>query len=189
MNDKNAAPTTSAEFSPAADNALQTRIDELEKAQEALNEQLTAAQAETAQFKDASLRSKAELQNTIKRMQNDIDRARAYGGQKLLEDLIPVVDSLELGLANDDSDETTDNAHAHGMQLTLELLLKTLTKHGIQQVNPVGEAFDPEFHEAMTMQATKEHKPNTVVTVFQKGYVLKDRVIRPARVIVATAEE
>ena len=106
MTDDNCGPMHSAEFNQEPNDALQKRIEELETQNTSLSTDLETANEEAAKYKDVSLRAKAELDNTIKRMQNDISRARTFGSQKLLEDLIPVIDSLELSLANDDNKET-----------------------------------------------------------------------------------
>jgi molecular chaperone GrpE len=183
MSKKNETVANSTEFKQDSCE-LKAKITELEEHIATLTSKTEELEGEKEQFKDISLRAKAELDNTIKRTRNDIDKARTYGGQKLLEDIIPVIDSLELGIANSQTIDT-EKSHADGMSLTLDLLMKTINKHGVEQINPVDETFDPQFHEAMTLQPSKDHKPHSIINVLQKGYVLKDRLIRPARVIVA----
>lgn len=181
MSKKTEAVTSSSEFA-APEPKANPAIEALEAENAKLTETLEAAETEKAQFKDALYRAKAELDNTIKRHKNDVDKARTYGSQKLLEDMIPIVDSLELGLS---SAQEKDATHVEGMRMTLELMLKSLEKHGITQLDPAGEIFDPQYHEAMTLQPSHDHKPNSIIQVLQKGYSLNDRLIRPARVIVA----
>lgn len=182
MSKKTESATSSTEFVTEAAQPNHA-IQALEAENASLQEAIDTLTEEKNQFKDALYRAKAELDNTIKRNKNDVDKARTYGSQKLLEDIIPVVDSLELGLSSAQGDE--DGSHSQGMQMTLDLLLKTLEKHGITQLDPTGDTFDPQFHEAMTLQPSHDHKPNSIMQVLQKGYCLKDRLIRPARVIVA----
>ncbi len=131
--------------------------------------------------------AKADVENVRRRYERDLENAYKYAVDKLVLELLPVVDSLETGLKMeriDQSDAFVKQLRT-GMELTLDILLKTLRKHGVQQINPLGEAFDPTRHEAMTMQKEVNSKAHTVLQVVQKGYLLKDRLIRPALVIVA----
>ena len=178
MTTNNDAPTSANEF-----NTEQSTLNNDDRIKE-LEEAIAKLEKERDDFKDKELRYQAEIQNTIKRAKIDENKARTFGSQKLLEDLIPVIDSLELGIANTQDDES-DKSHTDGMSMTLDILIKTIEKHGIEQINPAGEEFNPEYHEAMTLQPTKDAKPNTIIQVLQKGYLLKERLIRPARVIVA----
>ena len=178
MTTNNDAPTSANEF-----NTEQSTLNNDDRIKE-LEEDIAKLEKERDDFKDKELRYQAEIQNTIKRAKIDENKARTFGSQKLLEDLIPVIDSLELGIANTQDDES-DKSHTDGMSMTLDILIKTIEKHGIEQINPAGEEFNPEYHEAMTLQPTKDAKPNTIIQVLQKGYLLKERLIRPARVIVA----
>lgn len=166
------------------DHPSNDEIKELEAKNKEQAEQIEKLEKEKEALRDQALRCRAELDNTVKRNKTDVDNARTFGSQKLLEDIIPVIDSLELGLANSQNEES-EKSHTDGMSMTLDILIKTIEKHGIEQINPQGEEFNPEYHEAMTLQPTKDAKPNTIVEVLQKGYVLKNRLIRPARVIVA----
>lgn len=185
MTKNNDVPLSSNEFKDKdQDSAAAEKIQDLEQQNSELQEKISSLENEKETLRDQALRSRAELDNTLKRTQIDVEKARTYGSQKLLEDLIPVIDSLELGIANSQGNEY-DKSHTDGMNMTLEILMKTIQKHGIEQINPAGEEFNPEYHEAMTLQPTKEVKPNSIIDVLQKGYVLKSRLIRPARVIVA----
>jgi molecular chaperone GrpE len=134
---------------------------------------------------DAWLRAKAEADNIRKRAQADIASAHRYALEQFASELLPVRDSLEAALA---SDHPTAEGLRQGVELTLKQLTAAFAKHGIQEVNPVGEKFDPHRHQAMT--TVESEKPsNTVVSVLQKGYLLHDRVLRPALVVVAKAKE
>lgn len=142
---------------------------------EQLEAQLKAA-------KDEQLRLLAEMENQRKRLARDVEAARRYGAERVLSDLLPVSDSLEAGVNADARDARKMH---EGMELTLRLLVKALESNGIAAIDPAGQPFNPELHQAMTMVETGEHAPNTVVTVFQKGYRLGERLLRPALVSVA----
>ena len=125
----------------------------------------------------------AELDNVRRRAEREVANAHRYGLEKLINSLLPVVDSLEQALQL--AEKSEDPAMHEGLELTMKLFLDALAKYDVQQLNPQGELFDPQQHEAMTMQESADVVPNTVLAVFQRGYMLNDRVIRPARVIVA----
>lgn len=145
---------------------------------------LEAARQEAADNKDLALRTKAEAENIRRRAENDVVSARKYAIEKFASELLAVIDSIEQGLQlKAESDES--KAIQDGMELTLKMMLSTLEKFGVEQLNPLEEVFDPQLHEAMTMVPSPEHESNTVIDVFQKGYTLNGRLIRPARVVVA----
>lgn len=140
-----------------------------------------------ARLKEQDLRAHAELENLRKRMTQEVDKTRKFANENFALELLPVVDSLEKGIesaAVADSSEALQ-AMAEGMDLTLNLLLKTLEKFGVVQIDPVGQPFNPEFHQAMAMQENPDATPNTVIQALQKGYLLNGRLLRPALVIVA----
>ncbi|HEX7340178.1 MAG TPA: nucleotide exchange factor GrpE [Rhodanobacteraceae bacterium] len=153
---------------------------------ETLAMQLGEAEKTIAGLKDSMLRERAEIENQRRRMQRELEQSRKFANESLLRELVSVCDNLEHGLAVE-----TDNAGAlrEGMQLTLKSLLKVVVDHGLKAINPIGEAFDPELHQAMSMVVSTDQPPNTVVSVMQKGYVLNDRLVRPALVMVAKAPE
>lgn len=127
------------------------------------------------------MRALAELDNVRKRASRDIEQAHKYGVERIANDLIGVKDSLELGLASAASADTL----REGTRATLQLLAKALEKAGVTEIIPQGEQFNPELHEAIVMQPSAEHVPDSIVQVVQKGYQLNGRLLRPARVIVA----
>ena len=129
------------------------------------------------------LRAAAELENVRKRSARDVDNARKFALDRFGADLLAVRDSLELGLQADVSADA--GQLKKGSEATLNLLTQTMERFGIEEVDPQGEPFDPELHEAMTMQPSAEVEPGSVLTVFQKGYTLNGRLLRPARVVVA----
>jgi molecular chaperone GrpE len=146
---------------------------------------LKEAEEEAARLKDAWLRAKAETENVRKQAQNDLAKAHKYAIERFAQDLLTVKDALELSLATPNA--TTD-AVKDGVELTLKNLHAAFDKARIVEIDPTGEKYDPHRHQAMTMIESAE-PPGTVVQVFQKGYLLNDRVLRPALVAVAKAED
>ncbi len=138
---------------------------------------------------NALLRTKAEMENLRKRSARDVEQAHKYGAEQYVAEILPVWDSLEMGLGAASEEGADLHKVREGMELTLKMLAGALEKMGVQQINPVGAAFDPERHQAMTMQETDEVPPGTVATVIQKGYMLNDRLVRPALVMVAKKPE
>lgn len=138
---------------------------------------------EAEDYRDRLLRMAAELDNVRKRAARDVENARKFGFERLAQALLPVRDSLEAGVSvGADADAET---LLEGKRATLRLLDSALEQVGITELDPEGEPFDPEKHEAMTTQPSETAQPNTVLSVIQKGYAIHDRLLRPARVIVA----
>jgi len=146
---------------------------------------LKEAEDEAARLKDAWLRAKAEAENVRKQAQNDLAKAHKYAIERFAQDLLTVKDALELSLATPNA---TTEALKDGVELTLKNLNAAFDKARIVEIDPTGEKYDPHRHQAMTMIDSAE-PPGTVVQVFQKGYLLNDRVLRPALVAVAKAED
>lgn len=139
------------------------------------------------EHKEQLLRMQAELENSRRRAAQDVEKAHKFALEKFVTELLPVKDSLELGLA---ASTGTDDAVAklrEGMELTLKMLASCLEKFGVQEVDPYGKPFNPEQHQAMSMQESAQHEANTVMMVMQKGYLLNERLIRPAMVVVSKA--
>jgi molecular chaperone GrpE len=151
---------------------------------EALATALDAANAKADEYRNDALRARAELDNVQKRTAREIANAHKYALERFLTDLLPVKDSLELGYAAATGSSDIETLR-EGMELTLKLLDAVLDKQGVQVLDPVGEPFNPELHQAMSVQESTEIAPGTVATVVQKGYVLNGRLLRPAMVIVA----
>jgi molecular chaperone GrpE len=160
---------SAADAAAAADlAALQARVAELE--------------ASNGELLETVLREKAELENQRRRLHRDLEQARRFANEKLLNELLPVYDGLEGGLAVEGGDVASMR---EGIQLTLKALLKVAENHGMAQVDPIGQPLDPERHHAVSMVEAPGQAPGTVVSVLQKGYVLNDRLLRPALVAVA----
>ncbi len=134
---------------------------------------------------DRYLRAAAELDNVRKRAARDVEKARRFALERFARELLEVRDSLEMGL--EASDEAGVEALLAGSRATLKLLTTTMEQFGVAEVDPLGEPFDPELHEAMSMQPSADVEPGSVLTVYQKGYTLNGRLLRPARVVVAQA--
>ncbi len=136
---------------------------------------------------DLYMRSQAELDNVRRRAERDVQNAHKYGTEKFINELLPILDSMELGLQAANAEDEASKQLLEGMQLTLKMFRDAMGKFGVSVLDPQGEAFNPEFHQAMSMQETAEVEPNTVMAVMQKGYVLNERLIRPAMVMVSKA--
>lgn len=171
---------------PARDEAEKSPVDDttLAGGEETLAKLMAEYETKLGEMRELVLRERAEIENQRKRLQRDLDQARKFANEKLLAEVLPVIDNLERGLL---ADKTEGGGLRAGVELTLKELLRVVTAHGIVIVNPIGEAFDPERHQAMSMVDTTEHAPNTVVAVLQKGYILNERLLRPALVNVAQA--
>lgn len=153
-----------------------------------LEAKLAEAEKQATDYKDQALRTLADMENLRRRTDRDLENAHKYALEKFTQELLPVIDSLEMGVAAA-QDENADVAKLReGTELTLKMFESTIDKFGIKSVHPHGEAFNPEHHQAMTMIDSPEHAPNTVIDVMQKGYLLNERLVRPAMVVVASAK-
>ncbi len=152
---------------------------------ESLSEQIEALKASAAGNLDKAVRAQAELDNVRKRTFRDVENAHKYALDKFINELLPVLDSMELGLvASVEGDDVS--SLREGLELTLKMFCSSLEKSGVHPVNPQkGDKFNPDQHEAVTMQEVDDVESGTVVTMLQKGYELNGRLIRPAMVIVA----
>ena len=174
----------------AADNVAATEEEmsetmALDLSPEQLAELLREAKFEAKTNWDNALRAQAELENLRKRAQRDVENAHKYGLERFLEELLPIRDSMELGLSAALEEGVDSSSVRAGVELTLKMLIGVMDKFGIEEVNPMAAAFDPEFHQAMSMQEVDGVESGTVTMVMQKGYVLNGRLVRPALVMVA----
>ena len=157
---------------------------ELDNETSQLRAALDAMRLEQERFRDEALRARAELDNVRKRAQRDVEAAHKFGIERLVEALVPVKDSLDLGY--DASKTATDiNTLQEGIALTQQMFDNAFNKLGVQLVDPLGARFDPAQHQAMMAEPSTVAEPGTVLRVMQKGYVLHERLIRPALVVVA----
>ena len=160
---------------PEPSTEEQDLIAELEKAREVI-----------AQQEDQVVRARAEMENARRRNEREMHNARKFAIERVITELLPVLDSLEMALQ---TEEQTVEKLTEGVSMTLDMFSSVLAKQGVEVLDPTGELFDPNLHEAMTIFQSEEFPPNTVTQVFQKGYLLNERVVRPAKVIVAKAPE
>jgi molecular chaperone GrpE len=154
-----------------------------------LQQELEQANQKAQENWDKALRVQAEMENLKRRTQKDLDDTRKYAVERFAKELITVVDSLELGLQAITGDNPEVQKFREGSELTLKQFEAAFAKANIETVNPLGQAFNPEHHQAMAMQPSAEAAPNSVLTVFQKGYLLNGRLLRPAMVVVAKAAD
>jgi len=150
-----------------------------------LKAQLEAKEAELSQLKDQAMRTAAEAQNIKRRAERDVESAHKFGIEKFAKDLLAIGDNLERALESLSADEEATKAAHEGVSLTHKALIDTFAKHSLVEVNPVGEPFDPNLHQAMSMIDAPDAEPNSVVAVMAKGYTLNERLIRPAMVVVS----
>ena len=151
-------------------------------AEPSLQQQLDSLHNEVALLRAESLRERADLDNQRKRVARDVEQARRFANEKLLGELLPVFDSLDAGL---NSAGTEPSPLREGLELTYKQLLKVAADNGLTLLDPTGEAFNPDHHQAISQVDAPGAAPGSVVQVFQKGYLLNDRLLRPALVVVA----
>jgi len=189
--DEDKEPKQEIESEEAAEIAQEAKlqgdpVEQGESVEEPVDQQqrlLAEAEAKAEESTDLYLRTRAEMENLKRRNTRDLANARKFGAEKLAQELLPIADSLQAAL--DALSGESGAEAAEGLELTLNMLLQALERSGVTVVDPAGEPFDPEQHEALSMLPSAEAEPNTVLAVVQKGYQLNGRLLRPARVVVA----
>jgi molecular chaperone GrpE len=171
-------PKDTAEMAAEESAATDTAV-----AETTLEEQLAAKDKEARENWDRFLRERADLENYRKRVSKEKEELLNYGNKSLIEEILPIVDNLERALAH--ATEDGQAAVVEGIRMTHGMLVAALKKFGVTPIESVGAPFDSAFHQAMAQVPTDEHPPNTVVEEYQKGYLLKERLLRPAMVTVA----
>jgi molecular chaperone GrpE len=182
----------SAEAAGGAGEALEGGAAEAAGADSAgdedtLDDEIAQLQADLEKARDMALRAQADAQNVKRRAEQDIEKARKYALERFCSELLPVVDNLERALEAAGGNDDAMRPIAEGVELTLKSFLDALRKFQIEPVDPAGEPFDPQLHQAMTMVENPDAEPNTVLAVMQKGYTLNGRLVRPAMVVVSKA--
>lgn len=167
-----------AQHGDAAGVAPGQEMDELARLTEALDD-----------ARDQVLRTQAEMQNLRRRVERDVESAHKFGLERLIGELLPVVDNLERSVAILAGDDAIAQAVTEGVELTLKSFLDVLERQQVKQLDPGGQPFNPEFHQAMSMVPNASVAPNTILEVYQKGYTLNGRLVRPAMVVVAKSEK
>ncbi|MEO1079735.1 MAG: nucleotide exchange factor GrpE [Pseudomonadota bacterium] len=173
-------PADGADLEAAGDIDAEVEGSEVDPALARLEEELEQA-------RDAALRATADAQNAKRRAEQDVEKARKYALERFCSELLPVVDNLERALEAAPRDDEAVRPIAEGVELTLKSFMDALQKFQIEALDPAGEPFDPELHQAMSMVENPDAEPNTVLAVMQKGYTLNGRLVRPAMVMVSKA--
>jgi molecular chaperone GrpE len=181
MNEKSAVEIIPPEAAVEEENSSAANASE---AALSLEEQLAAQEKEARENWDRFLRERADLENYRKRVGREKEELLNYGNKSLLEEILPVIDNLERAIAHASDD--SQGAVVEGIRMTHAMLLTALKKFNVTPIEAVGAPFDSAFHQAMAQVPTDQHEPNTVVEEFQKGYMLKERLLRPSMVTVAT---
>lgn len=160
---------------------------ELPENREELQAQLAAAEEKAAQSWERLLRLQAEMENLQRRSERDVSNAHKYALEKFALELLPIVDGLERAVAVHEGEDSSSGTLLDGLNLTLKMIYAAFAKFGIEQINPEGEPFNPEWHQAVSTQVDPDVAPNTILAVLQKGYLLNKRLMRPALVVVSKA--
>ncbi len=182
------ANNTGAEAMPEGASSLtDSEGDELLLDHSELTGLLVDARDKADEHWNQCLRLQADIENLRKRSERELASAHKYALERFTQELLPVRDSLEMGIAAFAAENADPDKLSEGVELTLQVLSNALEKFSITEVNPHGERFNPDYHQAISIQEHTDVEPNTVVTVVQKGYLLHDRLIRPAMVIVSKA--
>ena len=184
---------TEAEHVPAVEAEQEAHLEDVipsadagaEDDDEPIEVQLDKAHATIKDYWDQMIRLRAEIENNRKRAERDVENAHKYALKNFAENLIPVVDSMEMGQAAANTETASLESIREGTELTSNMLMQVLERSGVQQIDPIGEKFDPERHQAISMVESADVESSSVIEVMQKGYLLNDRLIRPAMVIVA----
>ena len=176
---------TSAPEAGAEALATDDRDDGANLADDSPEQQLQQAQSTIQDYWDQIMRLRAEIENNRKRAERDIENAHKYALKSFVENLLPVIDSMELGQAAAVADNASLESIREGLELTMNMFVQVLKRNGLEQINPLGEKFDPERHQAISMVDAENAEPNSVIEVMQKGFLLNDRLIRPAMVVVS----
>ena len=166
----------------AGDDDAQQRIYALETA-------LSEAEAKIKDQQEGVLRARADMENARRRAEAEVEKARKFALERFAGELLPVVDNLERALEAGDSSNDAVKPLLDGVEMTQKSFISTIEKFGVKSIDPQGETFNPELHQAMSMQESADHEPNTVMAVMQKGYELNGRLLRPAMVMVARAPD
>ena len=162
-------------------------IDQPELPEEQPENQIEELQQKLSTLGEQLLREQAEMQNVRRRAQRDIESAHKYALEKFASELLSVVDNLERAIEAIDAEDEAQKAVAEGLELTLKTFIEVLAKHNVEAVDPEGQPFDADLHQAVSTVPNNDVEPNTVINVFQKGYTLNGRLVRPAMVVVSTS--
>ena len=176
---------TEAEEQAHLEDVVPEAVETTDDANDSTEDQLLKAQSTIKDYWDQIMRLRAEVENNRKRAERDVENAHKYALKGFVDKLLPVIDSMEMGQAAAISENATPESIREGSELTMNMFTQVLERSGLQQINPLGEKFDPERHQAISMVEIKDAESNSVIEVMQIGFLLNDRLIRPAMVVVA----
>ena len=171
------------EIEETVSESVETETEEV-----SIEDKLAEVQAKADDNWDQLVRTKAEMENIRRRSERDLANAHKYALEKFAQELLPVIDSMEMGVAAAMDENADVSKLREGTEMTLKMFEAAIEKFGIKGVHPKGEAFNPDHHQAMTMIDSPEHEPNMIIDVMQKGYLLNERLVRPAMVVVSSAK-
>ena len=176
---------TDAEDQAHLEDVIPEAVETPDDPDDSIEDQLLKAQATIKEYWDQVMRLRAEVDNNRKRAERDVENAHKYALKGFVENLLPVIDSMEMGQTAAISENATLESLREGSELTMNMFAQVLERSGLQQINPLGEKFDPDRHQAISMVEIEDAESNSVIEVMQKGFLLHDRLIRPAMVVVA----
>ena len=185
VEDENEQPSDETPSTPVTENGDADVKADTSDALKDLEEKVSAAQDEARENHDRMMRVAAEFENYKKRTAREMEDLKKYATENLIRQLLTVVDNLERAIESGSADNQNGQSVVDGVALTLTEVMKILEKHHVSPIESLGESFDPSFHQAMSQEETDEHPSNTVVREYQKGYMIHDRLLRPAMVVVS----
>lgn len=172
-----------------SENVEQQEVSETQQKIYELENALSEAQAQIKDQQESVLRARADMENARRRAEAEVEKARKFALERFAGELLPVIDNLERAILAGDGENEAVKPLLEGVDMTLKSFVSTIEKFGLTPLDPQGEAFNPELHQAMSMQESADHEPNTVMAVMQKGYQINGRLLRPAMVMVSRAPE
>jgi len=185
QNDDEHTLATEAEETAHLEDVMPTARESDEESDESIEVQLEKAQATIKDYWEQMMRLRAEIENNQKRAERDLENAHKYALKSFVENLLPIVDSMEMGQVAGAADNATLESIREGSDMTMSIFIQVLQKNGLEAIDPMGEKFDPEKHQAISMLEIEGAESGSVVEVMQRGFLLNDRLIRPAMVVVA----
>ena len=188
MTDKNSENSEAIDGEAVAEASPEIQNELPAPTYEELQQMLTEAQAKAEEYWNQLLRMQADTENSRRRAERDVENAHKYALERFVNELLPVKDSLEMGEVAASAEGADLAKVREGLELTGKMLAAAVAKFGVVEISPLGAKFSAELHQAMAMQDAPDAAPNTVIAVYQKGYLLNDRLVRPAMVVVASAK-
>ena len=176
---------TEADQQAHLEDVVPEAAEAVAEAEESVEQQLEKAQETIKDYWDQMMRLRAEIENNLKRTERDLENAHKYALKNFVENLLPIIDSMEMGQTAAEADNATLESIREGSALTMNMFMQVLEKNGLEQIDPLGERFDPEKHQAISMIEAEDTESNVIIEVMQKGFLLNERLVRPAMVVVA----